>query len=86
MILQYVFINTKTLRHFTFNSSVVLQFEEALIFLNKNKVTKTVVEAGHRQVYLTTLWNAENKIARGISDLVKRDIEQHWALSVDWDR
>ena len=61
-------------------------FEEALTFLNQNKVTKTVVEEGKRLVFLTNLWRAENQIAKGLTSLVKMDLEQPLKLAVDWDR
>jgi len=59
--------------------------EESLEFLNAHKITKTTVEGGRRLVYLMTLWQAENKIARGINKLITSNTEQPWDLQVHFD-
>ncbi|KAL4233669.1 hypothetical protein ACF0H5_008351 [Mactra antiquata] len=94
-ILMYEFIKKETKEnghtYIQFNrildvlGSVVQQFEEALIFLNKNKVTKTQVEGGNRIVYLTQLWQAENKIAVSLNSLVVDGERVPWELKVDFD-
>ena len=63
-----------------------MMVEEALEFLNKNKVTKTQVEGGYRVIYLMQLWQAENRIAGGINSLISNNELNPWKLEVDWDR
>ncbi|KAH3739114.1 hypothetical protein DPMN_045761 [Dreissena polymorpha] len=66
-------------------SPTVSTLEQSLDFLNGHKITKTIVEGGHRLVYLTSLWQAENKIAKGVAKLIKNHGEQPWDLEVDLD-
>ena len=55
-------------------------------FLNKHKVIKIQMEAGHRIVYLHSLWKAENQIAKGLNSLLRRHELQPLDLEVDFER